>query len=118
MGVRVLVVDDSMAIRYLLRTVFELEERVETVLEAGDVEEALRLLRTPGPDVIVLDQQLPGRTGLEVVAEIRAQLPHVRVVMFTAMHSLRDRALESGADAFVGKDTDLDLLLDAVVPAA
>lgn len=114
MGVRVLVVDDNATIRNLLRTLLELDDRLELVGEAADADEALALVGERFPDVIVLDHMMPGRTGLEALPALRLLAPGARVVVYSATHDLRERALSHGADAFVGKDGDMGRLLDVV----
>ena len=94
----VLVVDDEEDIRFLIRAVLEGDERLELVGEAADGEEALRTWRSLDgpPDVIVLDNRMPGLTGLEVAAEILRDRPDQIIVLFSAFV---DDELRAGADA-------------------
>ena len=76
-------------------------------MEARDGEESLELARSERPDLIVLDMMMSGRSGLEVLGELRRdpELADTLVVMLTARAQATDRdaALEAGVDAFVSK---------------
>ena len=122
--VTVLVVDDEVDMRDLVRLVLEASGAgLEVVGEAVDGDEALavfsRLDPPPVPTVVILDNQMPGRTGVEVAAEIRRQHPEQRIVLFSAFLTpeLRAAADEAGVDACVGKN-DLRRLPGIVVDLA
>src|SRR6266481_5285634 len=69
-ALRILLVDDDPALRTLLRTTYEVAD--VAVVDAKDAVEARREIRTARPDVIVLDVNMPGTTGLELCAELKA----------------------------------------------
>ena len=102
---RVLVADDDLMTRKVLSTVLDLEQ-YEVVL-AVDGDEALAVLAGGGVDAAVLDQQMPGHTGLEVLERARSDdaTAGVPVVLLTAVvaPSLEVDPLEAGADAFISK---------------
>jgi two-component system, chemotaxis family, sensor kinase CheA len=105
----VLVVDDTTVVRELERSI--LEEAGYRVRTARDGREALAALATEPPDLVVTDVDMPGLDGLELTRAIRADralagLPVV-VVTSKAAEADRMRAMEAGADAYLGKD-DLD----------
>lgn len=110
---RVLVVDDSADVRFMLR--FLLEEADMTVDEATSGLAALELLDGAAdlPDVVVLDQRMPGMTGLEVLAELVARRTGVRIILFSAyLHpSLQAEAEALGATTVV--KTELGALVEA-----
>jgi CheY-like chemotaxis protein len=81
---RVLVVDDDRAIRDVLSIALSVEDGVGEVASAGDGDEAITVARDFGPDVVVLDEQMPARTGGEAAAEIRRMAPGTRIVAFSA----------------------------------
>lgn len=112
---RVLVVDDSADVRFMLR--FLLEEAGMTVDEATSGTAALERLdceHLPVPDVLVLDQRMPGLSGLEVVRELAGRRAGVRMILFSAyLHpALQAEAEELGATTVV--KTELDALVEAV----
>src|SRR3954468_8886067 len=101
-GARVLVVDDDETIRAVLRRV--VETAGATVTEAATGEDGLRALYDGRPDVVVLDIDLPGIDGWQVLERIR-QLTDVAVVMLSAHDDELEkvRALRAGADDYVTK---------------
>jgi two-component system phosphate regulon response regulator PhoB len=99
---RILVVDDDEESRALVR--FALEREGFSVLEAGDGAEALEVVATEGPDLVVLDVNLPSMGGFDVLSQLR--LVHsVPVIMVTGRDGETDRVLglELGADDYVVK---------------
>lgn len=82
--VRVAIVDDSRSIRRWLRTILEMDPRLEVVAEAGDGEEARNILRQTRVDVITLDVDMPGMTGIEFLSRLMAHRP-MPVVMLSAL---------------------------------
>ncbi len=78
-----------------------------SIVEARDGDESLELARAARPDLIIIDMMMPGRSGLEVVAELRRdpELAATPVVMLTARAQASDReaAAEAGADRYLPK---------------
>ncbi|CAN5559653.1 response regulator transcription factor [soil metagenome] len=101
-GSRVLVVDDEPTVRDVV--VQYLRRDGHDVTEAGDGEQALELLASQMPDLVVLDLMLPGVDGLEILRRLRLT-SDVPVIMLTALAEERDRVagLELGADDYVVK---------------
>ena len=101
----VLVCDDEDVLRALIRAT--LGAGGYEIVEAADGDEALVQARSTRPDVILLDMMMPGRTGLDVLAELRAdaQFADTPIVMLTARTQVADRAAatEIGADRFLAK---------------
>lgn len=117
--VRLLLVDDHALVRAGLRAVLESESDIEVVGETGDGEEALRLVRALRPDVVLMDLQLPGMSGLAATEHI-ARSGLARVVVVTAREDapFPRRVLEAGATGFVVKAGPAEELLAAVRAAA
>jgi DNA-binding NarL/FixJ family response regulator len=118
--VRVLVVDDSPAVRARLVTLLREEHDIHVVAEAWDGDEAIRLARVHTPDVVVLDLNLPGLSGLEVLALLKAE-PAPPVVIVLTNHPYdryRGACLRGGADFFFDKSRDFDRVTSAVASAA
>jgi two-component system nitrogen regulation response regulator GlnG len=117
----ILVIDDEKSVRYSFRRVFEGDD--VRVLTASTAAEGLDRVREHGPDVVVLDIQLPDRSGLEVFKEIQALDPKRPVVFITA-HGTTETAIEAmkgGAFDYLVKPIDLDRLsqiLDRALEAA
>src|SRR5690349_16733534 len=103
---RALLVDDEQPILYALGVVME-ADGVE-VVTAGSVDQALGLLE--GVDVVVTDLEMPGRSGLDLLDEVRALDPTIPVILITAHGSERIavEALKRGAYDYISKPFDND----------
>ena len=109
---RILLVDDDPGLRTLLRTTFEVAD--VDVIEADGADAARRRIRASRPDVIVLDVNMPGTTGLELCAELKADAATsaIPVILLTGSTGGTSAAAKrAGADAFVRKPfSPLELL--------
>jgi DNA-binding NarL/FixJ family response regulator len=117
--VRVLVVDDHDLFRTGLRTLLE-EQGVNVVGEAPGGAEAVRLVRDVAPDVIVMDLNMPGMTGVEATRHITAIAPLARVVVLTISDRDGDvmDAILAGACGYLLKDASIDELMRGIRAAA
>lgn len=101
----VLVADDDPMTRQVLATVLDLEEFEVVLAEDGD--QALELLRQNPPDAAVLDHMMPGKSGMEVIAALRAEeaTRHLPIVLLTAAQasSLPGDPVDEGAQAHLEK---------------
>lgn len=108
MTLRMMVVDDHLVVREGLKTVFELEDDIEVVAEAGSGEEALARLELLEVDLVLLDLLMPGMGGIEACREIRSRHSEVQVLMLTS--SSDDEAvlssLVAGASGYCLKNTN------------
>ena len=109
----ILVVDDEPQIRRVLRTT--LSFRGYAITEAATGEEAVELARKMKPDLILLDVNLPGISGIETFREIR-RLSETPIIMLTVRNTERDKvvALDAGADDYVTKPFGIEELLARV----
>jgi DNA-binding NarL/FixJ family response regulator len=116
MGIRVVIVDDQTLMRQGLRGLLGLAEDIEVVGEAADGNEALRVIASLAPEVVLLDVRLPGRTGLEVLRELASAGAGPAVILLTTFDD--DAAFAEGARAgargFLLKDVSLEELADAI----
>jgi len=99
----VLIVDDSRAVRVFVREL--LEQAGYAVIEANDGIAGLEVLATRKPDVVLLDIEMPHKTGLEVLDELDASSRLYSVILFTTLSSLDSivNGLERGADDYIVK---------------
>lgn len=114
--IRLLLAEDQSMVREALAALLGLEPDIEVVAQVARGDEVLAAAREHGVDVALLDIEMPGMTGIEATAELRRDLPGVKVVVVTTFGRpgyLR-RAMESGADAFLVKDAPASQLAEAV----
>lgn len=112
---RVMLVDDHALIRSAIRQALEAPD-VVVVGEASSAEEALDMAPRLRPDVLLLDIDLPGLSGIEAVRELAPRLPETRIVMLTVSTDRRDLldAVRHGATGYLTKDLTGDALLRAI----
>ncbi len=112
---RVMLVDDHALVRGAIRQALTAHD-VEVVCEASSAEEALRLAPEVRPDVLLLDIDLPGTSGLRLLRELRPRLPDARFVMLTVSTDQADvlEAVRLGAAGYLTKDLDADALLRSI----
>ncbi len=116
---RVLLVDDHDLFRTGLRNLLE-EQGVEIIGEAGDGALAVTQVRELAPDVVVMDLNMPGMTGVEATRQITAIAPLTRVLVLTISDHDTDvlDAILAGACGYLMKDASIDELMDGIRAAA
>jgi DNA-binding NarL/FixJ family response regulator len=105
-AIRVLLVDDHQLLRAGIRALLHGLPGIEVVGEARDGREALELIKTQQPNVVLMDIAMPGMNGLEALGRFRKECPGVRVVILS-MHATPEyvcRALRGGAAGYLLKD--------------
>ena len=110
--IRVLLVDDVVDVRRLVRTALRFRGGFEVVGEAPDGGEAVRLAGDLKPDVVVLDLGLPDLAGREVLTRIRDQSPGSKVVVFSGVEPADRDWIADQVEGYVLKEADLDYLVD------
>jgi two-component system nitrate/nitrite response regulator NarL len=117
--VRILVVDDHTLFRRGLTALLSSYPEVEVVGDAADGGEALRRARELAPDLVLLDNHLPGVRGVDLLPALREAVPTVRVIMLTVSEDERDLAvaLRGGANGYLLKTIDGDALVAAIMRA-
>ena len=111
---RILIVDDEAAFRDLYRQVLS-EAGFET-LEAGSAEEALELIRSTGPAMVISDVRMPGEDGIALLRQVRQEQGNLPFLLVTAYADVQGavEALKLGAVDYLAKPVDLDELVAAV----
>jgi DNA-binding NarL/FixJ family response regulator len=115
---RVLVADDRKSTRQGLKALLSLLPQVEIVGEAMDGQQSIELVAEYGPDVVLMDMQMPGMDGIEATRRIKEQWPAVRVIALTIHAHYRAEALAAGADVFLLKESDPHALVGAILSGA
>jgi DNA-binding NarL/FixJ family response regulator len=116
---RVLLVDDHDLFRTGLRNLLE-EQGVQVVGEAASGSDALRIVREIAPDVVVMDLNMPGISGVEATREITSIAPLTRVVVLTISDQDDDvmDAIVAGACGYLVKDSSIEELMRGINAAA
>ena len=114
--VRVLIADDHPVVRDGLKTMLSSDPEVSVVGEARDGDEALELMRSVDWDVAVLDYSMPGKGGVDVLAQVKHDYPERPVLILSIYpedpHGMR--ALKAGAAGYITKESASDELTGAV----
>jgi len=113
---RVLHCDDDKTFRFLVRAVLDEEGDIELAGEAADARSCIEQTAELRPDVVLLDESMPGMSGLEAVPRIRDASPSTRIVVLSSFPAdeLRARALDLGAAAYLEKHGIVTTLAEAV----
>lgn len=116
MTVRVVVVDDHTLVRQGIVGLLASQSDIDVVGQAGDAREAMAVIASVAPDVVLMDIAMPGQSGLDATREIRDRFPAVQVLVVT-IHDREDylfQALRAGAAGYVLKGAEVQDLLEAV----
>jgi two-component system response regulator DesR len=116
MSVRVLLAEDQAMVRGAIAALLALEEDIEIVAEASRGDEVVALALESGPEVALLDVEMPGGDGLDAAAALREKLPSCRVIILTTFGraGYLKRAMENGAAGFLLKDAPSSELAKAI----
>jgi DNA-binding NarL/FixJ family response regulator len=112
--IRVLIVDDRSSARRGLRALLASWPAVEVVSEATNGAEAVQMVETYGPHVVLMDVSMPVLDGLEATRLIKSSWPEVKVVILTMHESHQADAMAAGADCFLVKGCPTEDLLTAI----
>ena len=107
---KVFIADDSSAVVERLADLLEEVPGAQLVGRAGDVTEAVRSVQKMKPDTLILDLQMPGGSGLDVLRAIRADHPHLYVLICTnyPYPQYREECLGAGANFFLDKSAEFE----------
>jgi two-component system response regulator NreC len=114
--ISIVLVDDHEVIRGALRVLLDAEPDFEVVAEAGDAESGLRYVGGHKPDVLILDLNLPGISGLEAIPAILERSPETKIVILTMRDKLDyvREALQAGVHGYILKEAAEGDLVQAV----
>jgi DNA-binding NarL/FixJ family response regulator len=114
--IRIVIADDHAIVRAGLKQMFAIMPDMEVIAEAVDGDSLLETLRQSRNDIVLLDLNMPGISGTELIARVRAHWPK-QPVLVLSMHDtaqIASRALKAGADGYVTKDSEPEVLLSAI----
>jgi two-component system response regulator DesR len=112
----IMIAEDQGMMRSALSTLLELEDDMTVVAQVGRGDEVVAEAARSMPDVILLDIELPGRSGLDLIAELIETVPGCAVIIVTTFGrpGYLKRALEAGARGFLVKDDPVEELADSI----
>lgn len=118
--ISVVLADDHAVVRSALRLLLDAEQGISVVAEAGDAASALRVVGEHRPDVLILDINMPGGSGLGAIPSLRGESPQTAIVMLTmeAETSAAREALQAGVLGYIQKQAASEELVRAVRHAA
>ncbi|KGQ71563.1 DNA-binding response regulator [Chelonobacter oris] len=110
---RILIIDDHPLMRRGIRQLLELEPEFGNIAEASNGLEGIRLARQTEPDLIILDLNMKGLSGLETLQQLRQHGVTARIAVLTVSDAKADifALVDAGADGYLLKDSEPDLLL-------
>ncbi len=113
---KVFIADDSELMRERLVAMLSELPDIEIIGQARDGLEAIDLIQKLKPEVVILDIRMPGKSGIDVLQNIKENDPTTRVIMFTnyPYPQYRDKCLKTGADFFFDKSADFDQLIQVL----
>ena len=114
--IRILLCEDQTLVRHGLRTILELEPGMAVAGEVADGEEAVQRARELRPDIVLMDIQMPRRSGVEATALITAACPQTRVIVLTTFdyEEYVFDAVKAGAMGYLLKDVPVPELIDTI----
>lgn len=114
--IRIVVADDHTIMREGLKQILRGAEGVEVAGEARDGHEVMKIVREQEFDLLLLDMSMPGKSGIELIKQVRAEKPKLRILVLT-MHEERQyaiRAIRSGAAGYLTKESASSQLVEAI----
>ncbi|MDX2045683.1 MAG: response regulator transcription factor [Chitinophagaceae bacterium] len=114
--IKVAIADDHVLFRAGVKTALSMKKDIKMIAEADNGMQLLNLLKHIQPDVVLLDIQMPIMDGITTLPEIKKLYPEIKVVMLTMHndHSMISKLMELGANAYLTKNSDSEVIYEAV----
>ena len=114
--VKILLVDDEPLLLESLEIILTMSGDYEVCGKAGNGVEALKLLKENVPDVMLVDLNMPGMGGIELIPKVRAEHPDIKIIVLTTFYDEKSiaSAIAGGASGYLLKDSGKDAILNAV----
>lgn len=115
-AIRIMIIDDHPVVRAGLASMLSTQPDIDVVASASSGEEALALLDSIAPDVILMDLRMPGMSGLDAVRLINSRLDPPRIIVLTSYDTDEDiyQCVGAGAHGYILKDAPQGRLLEAI----
>lgn len=114
--IRLMIADDHAVVRNGIKLMLALASDIELVAEAVDGAVVLHRVRDGGIDLLLLDMNMPGISGVDLIGRVKLSRPELPILVFT-MHNnvqLAMRAIKAGASGFICKDSEPETLMTAI----
>ena len=114
--IKVLIVDDSSIVVERLSEIIAEMPCAAPVLISNSFNEAVALIKVEVPDVILLDIQLPGKNGIELLSFVKSNYPQVKIIIVTNRVSAyyKNMCREMGANSFIDKSTEFEMIPEVI----
>lgn len=115
--IQILIVDDHAVVRMGLTKIIEFNKELIVSAQSGSAEEALNILMSNKFDVIILDISLPGRSGLDILKDILAMQPKVKIIILSMYKEKQFaiRAFKAGASGYLTKEMAPEEIVNAIL---
>jgi len=116
-NLRVLIVEDNVSFREMLREKLQALSASTIIDEAGNGSEALQKVEALKPELVFMDIHLPGENGIQLTQKIRESYPNTKIIILTSHDSLeyREAAMRSGGSGYISKDSLHYIQIEALV---
>ena len=114
--IKILIADDHPIVRQGLKQIVQDEKDMKVLCEAADSEEVLVKLKEQDIDILLLDIAMPGKSGLELLIDLKIQYPNLPILVLSALpeEAYARRAIKMGAMGYIHKESAPDLLVPAI----
>jgi DNA-binding NarL/FixJ family response regulator len=114
--VRILIADDHAIVRDGLKQILARTSDIAVGGEARDGHDVLRLVREQDWDLLLMDMSMPGRSGIELIKQVKAEKPKLPILVLSMHqeHQYAVRAMRAGASGYLNKDSAAELLVSAI----
>jgi DNA-binding NarL/FixJ family response regulator len=114
--IRIVVADDHTIVREGLKQLLSANDDLEVVAEAADGHQVMQRVRDTELDVLLMDMSMPGKSGIELIKQVRAEKPRLRILVLS-MHEEQQyavRAIKAGAAGYLTKESASTQLVNAI----
>lgn len=114
--ITMIIAEDQHMLRKAMVQLIELNDDLKVIADVGNGNEALELIKTYEPDIAILDIEMPGMTGIEVLAEFKALKLQTKIIVVTTFKrpGYFEKAVANDVDAYVLKERSIDELVNTI----
>ena len=113
-SIRIILVDDHDEVRQALKNLLSLTKDIEVIGEAANGQEGLKKATELEPDIIIMDERMPGLNGLDASRILHESTLSSKIIMLTSYEDFKSKAFEYGVKAYLLKGVKLNVLADCI----